>query len=282
MSNPVPYSAGTDQPAFEVPNDACDCHMHLFDNRFPFVSAHALRHADATIEDYRALQQRLGLRRCVVVQPSSYGFDHRALLHGLARLGPESRGIAVVDTGFDEQALNALNTRGVVGTRFNLVQRGATNESMLEEVADRIRSFGWHIQLHIDAEGFLGLASRLATLPVPVVFDHIARIRTKPELSADIETHLMRMLERGKTWVKLSGTYIASNDHPDYRDLDAFVGKLLRAHPDRVVWGSDWPHVTESEKPDDARLMNLIQRWSPHDVVTRKILVENPAKLYGF
>jgi D-galactarolactone isomerase len=256
--------------------------MHLFDNQFPFVSPTALTHPDANVEDYRLLQKRLGLKRCVVVQPSSYGLDHRALLNGLRRLGRDARGVAVVDSSVDKKTLAELNEQGVVGTRFNLVQRGATHDSMLEPVAHLVREYGWHLQLHMSAEVFLAVADRLAALPVPIVIDHLARVNTDPLRSAEVEARLLKLLDHGDTWIKLSGAYIASHDHPCYRDLDGFVQRLLKSHPERAVWGSDWPHVTEAEKPNDADLLNLTERWAPDERVRRRIFVDNPASLYKF
>jgi D-galactarolactone isomerase len=282
MSHSIPYSAGVDRPAFTLPENACDCHMHLFDNQFPFVSPTALTHPDANVEDYRLLQKRLGLKRCVVVQPSSYGLDHRALLNGLRRLGRDARGVAVVDSSVDKKTLAELNEQGVVGTRFNLVQRGATHDSMLEPVAHLVREYGWHLQLHMSAEVFLAVADRLAALPVPIVIDHLARVNTDPLRSAEVEARLLKLLDHGDTWIKLSGAYIASHDHPCYRDLDGFVQRLLKSHPERAVWGSDWPHVTEAEKPNDADLLNLTERWAPDERVRRRIFVDNPASLYKF
>jgi D-galactarolactone isomerase len=265
-----------------IPNGACDCHMHLFDGRYPFSSEATLIHETAGVNDYLQLRQRLGLSRCVVVQPSSYGLDHTVLLAGLKRLGSSARGIAVVTPETDDQLLQQLNDHGVVGARFNLVQRGATRETMLEAVAERIRGSSWHLQLHLLSQDLLGLAERIGSLNVPVVLDHFARVATEPSLSDEVTNTVLLLMEAGRVWVKLSGAYIASGKEAGYSDLDGFVSQILARHPDRVVWGSDWPHVTEARKPDDATLMNLLTRWAHDPRMLKSILIDNPKELYGF
>lgn len=256
--------------------------MHLFDDRYPFSSEATLVHETASVEDYILLRQRLGLERCVVVQPSSYGLDHSVLLAGLKRLGPSARGIAVVTPEVDDQQLQQLNDHGVVGARFNLVQRGATQETMLKQVADRVRGYGWHLQLHLMSRDLLRLAEKIALLNVPVVLDHFARVATEPSQSDEVEKTVLSLMGTGRVWVKLSGAYIASSMEADYADLDGFVSQILAHHPGRIVWGSDWPHVTEACKPDDAKLMNLLKRWVPEPQLLKTILVDNPNRLYRF
>ncbi|MDZ5461196.1 amidohydrolase family protein [Azohydromonas lata] len=278
----APHSAGQGSPGFELPTGACDCHMHLFDNRLPFASNAVLVHNDASADDYQRLQRRLGLARNVIVQPSSYGRDHRVLLAGLRALGPAARGIAVIDPDVSDEELSLLQAGGVVGVRFNLVQHGATDESMLEAVAQRIQPMGWHLQLHLHGQDLLRLADRLADLPVPIVLDHFARVHADGALASQISEQVEHLLDLGSAWLKLSAPYIASGDRPGYPLLHPFVQRLLRSHSDRLVWGTDWPHVTEANKPDDARLLDLLARWAPDALLRRRILVDNPCRLYGF
>ncbi|MDN6885873.1 amidohydrolase family protein [Variovorax sp. CAN2819] len=278
----TPFSTGTNAPAFAVPEGACDCHMHLFDNASPYAGPDVLKHPDATPQDYRALQRRLGTSRNVVVQPSSYGLDNRVLVAGLKALGDSARGVAVVDPTATASQLLDLEDAGVVGVRFNLVQAGATHERMLEDVAELIRPFGWHIQIHAHAATLIGLADRLIRLPVPVVIDHYARLNVFPELRPGLEDSVFRLLSTGCAWLKLSAPYIASPQSTAYEDLESFAQRLSAKYPDRLVWGTDWPHVTErGYKPDDAVLMGLLSRWFSADEITR-ILVDNPRALYGF
>ncbi len=278
---PVPHSAGEEGPDFEVPAGACDCHMHLFDTRVPFAPGPVLRHEDASLADYRLLQRRLRLRRHVIVQPSSYGTDNRVLVRGLVESRGAARGVAVVDPSVEAEELEALRACGVRGVRFNLVQSGATDESMLEQVARIIEPLGWHIQLHSPPGELIRLARRLTGLPVPVVLDHFARVRVDRSLADELGETVVRMLETGRTWLKLSGPYIASPDSRDHGDLAEFAKRWAAVRPDRLLWGTDWPHVTESTKPDDAAMMNSMNRWLTTEQV-QQALVGNPAALYGF
>ncbi len=265
-----------------VPPGACDSHMHFFDSAYPFAADAALTHATAGVAEYRLLQQRLGLERCVIVQPSSYGFDHAVLLNGLNHLGKQARGVAVISPDTDEHVIETLQAAGIVGVRFNLVQRGATDESMLMRVAERVKPYGWHIQLHLLPMDLLRMSNQLMKLGVPIVLDHIARLATQEGISKQVQQEVLQLLDTGQAWLKLSGAYIASKNAPDFSDLDDAVVEILERYPDRVVWGSDWPHVTESKKPNDASLMNLLARWAPDEALREKILVDNPKVLYGF
>lgn len=279
----VPYSAGTARPRIAMPANACDCHMHLFDDAFPLVANAVLKPLPASIADYRKLQRRLGLTRQVIVQPSPYGLDNRLLLRELQAIGPTARGVAVVDDTVQRDALDELHRAGVRGTRFNLVQAGATHADMLEEVARRIAPLGWHLQLHMKPADFIASIDRIAALPVPVVFDHMARFATEPALQPQVQDGLRRLLAHGRTWLKLSGAYLASGRGEPYDDIAPFVEELARDFPERLVWGSDWPHVTEAPSyPDDATLADLLLRWMPDAALREQVLVANPARLYGF
>ena len=278
----VRHSGGSSRPDFEVPAGACDCHMHLFDTRFPFADGALLTHGDAAADDYRALQRRLGLSRNVIVQPSSYGRDHRVLLAGLRKFGAAARGVAVVGPDVSEAELSELQAARVVGTRFNLVQHGATGEAMLEAVAARVRPLGWHVQVHLHSADLLRWSDRLASLPVPVVIDHFARVHADPALSVQVQERIDRLLATGRVWMKLSAPYIASGEVADGGDLGPFVRRLAQRRPDRLLWGTDWPHATEARKPDDAQLMNLLPAWIPDARLRERVLVDNACQLYGF
>ena len=269
------------RPATRLPAGACDCHMHLFDTRIPFAAGAVLEHGDASVDDYRRLQARLGSTRCVVVQPSAYGTDHRVLVAGLRALGGAARGVAVVTPDMAAGELETLAAQGVVGTRFNLVQRGVTNESMVGAVAERARGLGWHLQFHLLPEDLLRMSDELVGLPVPVVLDHFGRIQTEPTLEPAVRERLEQMLSTGKVWLKLSAPYLAMADGGNLEDLQDFVKRLLDRYPDRLVWGSDWPHATETVKPDDAGLLDLVVSWVPVEM-RAQLFVKNPAELYSF
>jgi len=256
--------------------------MHLFDSRYPFADPASLKHADASVADYRQLQRRLGLERCVIVQPSSYGVDHRVLVAGLRALGESARGVAVVtpDVGADD--LDTLAAHGVVGARFNWVQRGVTHESMVTAVAAKAVRLGWHLQFHLLPIDLLRLADELIALPVPVVLDHYGRAMTDPSLATAVQSRLEQLLATGKVWLKMSAPYLASVAPDDFGGLQEFVERLARRHADRLVWGTDWPHVTEASKPDDACLLDEMTRWMPNTEAQTLVMVENALNLYAF
>lgn len=256
--------------------------MHLFDSRFPFADSAALTHADASVADYRQLQRRLGLERCVIVQPSGYGVDHRVMVAGLRALGASARGVAVVTPGVGADDLETLAAHGVVGARFNLVQRGVTHESMVSAVSAKVARLGWHLQFHLLPADLLRLADELVTLPVPVVLDHYGRVMTDPALAVAVQSRLERLLATGRFWLKLSAPYLASVNADGFGGLQPFVERLARRHGDRLVWGTDWPHVTEACKPDDARLLDEFRRWIPSDEMQTQVLERSASSLYGF
>jgi D-galactarolactone isomerase len=280
----VKWSSGTGRPHLDVPAGAVDCHHHIYDARFPPDPRAALRPGEASVADYRALQRRLGIARNVVVQPSTYGTDNACLLDALMQFGPTARGIAVVDDAVAGTELAALHRAGVRGIRFNLVQAAATTADMLAPLGARVHALGWHIQLNIAAALLPALAAALAGLPCPVVFDHLAHLPPAAGPSDPAFIALARLLENGRTWVKLSGAYLESRaGPPDYADMTPLAQALLRLAPERMVWGSDWPHPTaKGDKPDDARLLDLLGAWVPDAATRRRVLVDNPAALYDF
>jgi predicted TIM-barrel fold metal-dependent hydrolase len=284
-SGAVRWSAGTRPPVTRVPADACDCHHHIYDARHPFDRAATLRPGEASIADYRALQRRIGTTRNVVVQPSSYGTDNRLLLESLGHFGARARGIAVVDTGVSDARLHALHAGGVRGIRFNLAPPGVTTLAMVAPLAARIAPLGWHVQVNAPADVLLDARALWAGLPVPVVFDHLARV-PQPEATRHPTFLMVRELLRlDRAYVKLSGFYNESIvGAPGYADAVEEASAYARAAPRRVLWGSDWPHPTEQPDrlPDDAALLDAFADAVPDEARRRQILVDNPAGLYGF
>lgn len=276
------HSAGWNLPLAAVPIDACDCHMHVFDDAFPAAPGAALTHAHAGLASYQGLQRRLGLHRHVIVQPSVYGLDNRLLMQTLGAAGPSARGVAVVDDRVPDRMLRDLSSRRVVGARFNLVQHGATHIGMLGPVARRVQAFGWHVQLHLLPDDLLAHEDLIANLPIPVVLDHWGRVASEPLKQHSLAACIGRLLDGGNTWVKLSGAYLATRSEPAYADLEVHARTWAAAHPDRLLWGTDWPHATEAEKPNDADLLDLLAQWLPDPVVRHQVLVTNPERLYGF
>lgn len=265
---------------------ACDCHMHIYDTRFPHIANAIYRPPDALVPDYLAVRARLGLERTVVVTPSAYGTDNRCTLDAVEQLGSSARAVAVVDASIKASDLLDLDKGGVRGVRFNLVQAGANTSQMLVPIAARIADLDldWHVQVHALLDQLAELEPILVRLATPVVLDHLARV--PPQVAAQEKglDVLSRMLSTGRTWVKLSAPYLESREgRPAYADCGPLVRALVRAAPERLVWGSDWPHPSEQANlPDDLDLLQSLSGWIPDSTVRHRILVSNPARLYGF
>ncbi|HLJ63733.1 MAG TPA: amidohydrolase family protein [Stellaceae bacterium] len=280
----VPFSAGEERPHLHAPAKAIDCHMHIYDRRFPAASNAVLVPPEAKVEDYRRLQHRLGITRNVVVQPSTYGTDNRCTLDALAQFWPLARAVAVVDTSVSDAELRRLDGLGVRGIRFNLIQAGATTLDMVEPLSRRVEPLGWHVQLHMTGAQIADAGELLVRLPARLVFDHLAHIPFTDFANAPSFAVVRRLLDEGRTWIKLSGAYQDSRvGPPDYRDATPLAQALVQLAPDRMVWASDWPHPTEKiTKPDDAVLFDLLEQWVPDAATRHRILVETPEMLYGF
>ena len=279
----VPFSSGTEAPRLKAPANACDCHMHIYDARFPVAPNATLRPPDALVPDYKLLQKRIGTTRNVVVTPSTYGTDNSATLDGMAKIGPTARGVAVVDTSVTDAELKRLHGLGVRGIRFNLVQAGATTVEMLEPLSRRVNELGWHIQINLRPELLVQIEDVLQRAASPLVFDHLAHIPRDVGVEHPAFKTMRKLIDRGQTWVKLSGAYQDTKvGAPTYADAVPIAQAYVKAAPERMVWGSDWPHPTEKDKPDDAVLFDLLAQWVPDAPTRNRILVQNPEALYGF
>jgi len=284
---PVPNSSGTTRPRSRAPKNACDSHIHIYDPRFPMSSPQLRAVDNASVAEYRLLQLRTGTTRTVVVQPAAYGTDNAVTLDAIAQLGPESaRGVAVVHPGVTDTELVAMNKGGIRGIRFSQHEprTAVTTAEMIEPLAHRVHRLGWHVQLHIRAEQIVAMAEMIARLPGTIVFDHMGRMPQPEGLHHPAFDILRRLLDTGRAWVKLSGPYLDTKEGPPrYADIKP-VGRALAEHaPERCVWGSDWPHPTEPNvKPDDAALFDLLQEWSVDENMRHRVLVANPAVLYGY
>jgi D-galactarolactone isomerase len=287
MAVPYPFSAGDSSPAVTVPVDACDCHIHAYDSRYPATPGAKLLPPDASMQQYRAIQARLGTTRAVLVTPSTYGTDNRAMLDALAELGPQARGVAVIDGSESDAQLEALHAAGVRGIRLNLSLGVVGSIDHIVPLAMRVAPLGWHLQLLMPPDRLATLANLLLRLPTPLVFDHLARISPAQAGSHPAHTLVLQLLSTGRAWIKLSGGYIVSEQHsPEDPALDALARSYIEANPERVVWGSDWPHASASAgmqaMPDDARQLDRLNDWAGSAARLHQILVHNPAALYGF
>jgi D-galactarolactone isomerase len=279
----VPNSSGTQPPRSARPANACDAHFHILDARFPTPEAATPPGMD--VPGYRSLQQRIGTKRGVIVQAKHYRTDNTCLLDAIAQMGGDAVGIAVVHPEVSDAELARLNAGGVRGLRFSLWNPAdtVTTVAMIEPLARRIAPLGWHVQLHMSGDQIVDTAALITRLPCPIVIDHMGRLPPSQGPAHPAFRVIAGLLEQGQTWVKLSGAYLNTEaGAPDYPDATRIAQAFVAAAPERLVWGSDWPHITECHKPDDSHLLDLLTVWAGDEATRHRILVDNPAALYGF
>jgi predicted TIM-barrel fold metal-dependent hydrolase len=285
---PVPNSSATAPPQLRVPANACDCHHHIYDTaRFALPEPKPARPAptQSTVADYRLLQRCLGTTRNVVVQPRHYGTDNAVTLDALRQFGAGARGVAVVHPAISDAELQRFHDAGVRGIRFSLGSPATrvVQPGMIEPLARRIAPLGWHIQFNIEAEQIIELADLLRRLPATLVFDHLGHPLVHAGTACASHTILRGLIDAGRAWVKLSGAYYNTEvGPPAYADATRIAQAFVKAAPERCVWGSDWPHPSAVDKPDDALLLDLLSVWAPDEATRHRILVQNPETLYGF
>jgi predicted TIM-barrel fold metal-dependent hydrolase len=285
---------------FEVPRGACDSHVHVFPDpaRFPFFAGRSYTPPVATAADLLQLQRDLKLDRVVIVQPSVYGTDNRATLDGIRELGPQrARGVAVIDASTTPAQLEELHQAGIRGVRVNLETAGVVDPvasgKKLQDAVQQVAARGWHVQTYTRLAIIDALKDQLMQMPVPLVVDHFGGARGELGPQQPGFAALVALVKAGKAYVKISGAYRSSNAAPDFADVMPLAQALIQANPDRIVWGTDWPHpntslkkaATEISEPvpiDDGLLLNQLAKWAPDAAVRKKILVDNPARLYGF
>jgi D-galactarolactone isomerase len=243
---------------------------------------------DATVAQYQAMQEILGTRRAVVVQPRPYGTDNAVTLRAIRELGSQwTRGVAVVRADVSDTELDALHQGGVRGVRLSLFrpEGAAVSFEMTAPIAARVQRLGWHLQLHWTADQIARHAELLLALPTPIVFDHMARLPTKDAKKHPAYAVLQELIQRGRTWIKLSGAYLCSTRSTldDYGDVGELAHTWLDLAPTRLVWGSDWPHTTERPaQPNTLALLEQLFHWTDSASLRQQILVDNPSTLYDF
>ena len=289
----LPPLAAPSKPRFVPPPLACDSHIHLFGDS-------AIHKLDpdrsytpplATMADADRLHSHLGFARCVIVHGSAYGANHAVMLEALRAQPQRFRGVAVLRADTPNAMIKDLHEAGTRGFRVNLFQRhgkkvyrGGAGLEDAEALAPKVRDLGWHVQAWLDAEDLPELAPRLFALGLDVVVDHMGRITTDRGIQSPGFSYLRKQLAAGKVWCKLSGADRITVAGPPYEDAVLYGRALMQANPDRVVWGTDWPHVNyfDGTIPDDGVLTDLIPRYAPSAAEQKRLLVENPAELYGF
>jgi predicted TIM-barrel fold metal-dependent hydrolase len=295
--------AKASQPAtpvnFDVPLGACDCHTHIHGDpeKFPFFSGRVYTPEPALPEEMAALHKSLRIQRVVIVTPSVYGTDNSATLYGMRARGADARGVAVIDEKTPESELDTMDRAGIRGIRLNLETAGLTDPAVARERLragiDRITGRDWHVQIFTRLSVIEALRDQVMAAPVPVVFDHFGGAQARLGVQQPGFGTLLDLTRAGKAYVKISGAYRSSMQAPDYADIVPLAKALIQANPERIVWGTDWPHpnppasrtrteIAEPYQIDDGRLFNQLPVWSPDAAVRRKILVENPARLYRF
>lgn len=283
MAQQVKWSEGAEPPKLKAPPNACDCHHHIYDAKYPVDPKAVLRPGDAFVEDYRALQKRIGTRRHVVVQPSTYGTDNRVTLDAVTAFGPEARAVVVVNDTVSDAELRRMHEQGVRGIRFNFAPAGPTTPAMIEPLSRRISDLGWHVEINAWAADLPDMLPILERVRSRIVLDHLGHVPEPEGADHPLFAKIRGLIDKGNAWVKLAAPYDASKiGPPSYADSSALARAYVKAVPERLVWGSNWPHPGEDPKPDDALLFDLLLDWAPEESVRNRILVENPAVLYNF
>jgi predicted TIM-barrel fold metal-dependent hydrolase len=237
------------------------------------------------VEEFRLLQKRIGTTRNVVVTPRAYVTDNRVTVDAIARLGAGARGVAVIHPTVTEAELKMLAEGSIRGIRFSITdpRNSSTSMEMIEPLSKRVNVLDWHVQINLTADQIVAAEDLWNRLPSQIVFDHMGHVPQPMGLSHPVFKVIQRLVDKGRTWVKLSVTYDNTKDGPPgYADISRVAQAYIRAAPERMVWGSNWPHPNETHKPDDAALFDLMSKWAPDEATRNRILVENPAVLYGF
>jgi 2-pyrone-4,6-dicarboxylate lactonase len=278
----------THQPRYRPPAGACDAHCHIFGpgDRYPYAPDRTYTPPDAPLERFKELQAILGLERAVLVNASCHGTDNTVIVDAIAQSGGRYRGVANADDSFTERDFEKLHHEGFRAVRFNFVKHlgGMPDMAEFHRILARIKPFGWHVDLHFDAADLVQFDALLHELPVPFIIDHMGRVPTKAGLEqAPFRTLLDLARRHPDCWVKVSGAERISSAGPPFTDAVPFARALIEAIPDRILWGTDWPHPNISKHmPNDGDLVDLIPLIAPDAATQRKILVDNPHRLYGF
>ncbi|HEV2552056.1 MAG TPA: amidohydrolase family protein [Stellaceae bacterium] len=274
-------------PRFAPPPLSCDAHCHVFGpaSVFPYSPHRSYTPPDAPKENLMALHRFLGIERAVIVQASCHGSDNRAMIDAIAASGGRYRGVAIIDESATDEDLRALHEGGVRGVRFNFVKHlgGMPDLRFFRSVLPRLEAMGWHLILHLDAADIVELSDTFAALPVSFVIDHMGRVKTGDGLDQSPFQALLALMRREHAWVKVCGSERISTAGPPFHDAVPFAQALTAVAPDRVIWGTDWPHPNIARHmPNDGELVDLVPLIAPDPAIRQKLLVENPARLYDF
>jgi 2-pyrone-4,6-dicarboxylate lactonase len=284
---PKPPVPNPSRPHYVPPADACDAHCHVFGppERFPYATGRPYTPSEpAPKERLAALHAHLGLSRAVIVQATPHGTDNAAMLDAIASSNGRYRGVALVPKDVDDRGLEALHAGGVRAARFNFVKHlgGAPDPAYFRRTVERVKALGWHVELHFDAQDLDEYADMLLALPVPFVIDHMGRLKSAGGIEQSGLQALLRLLKHDKAHVKISGSErLSSSGKRPFDDAVPVARAIVAAAPDRIVWGTDWPHPNvPNDMPDDGELVDLFSRIVDEPALQRRILVDNPTRLY--
>ena len=296
----IRVAAAAPQPAtpvsFSVPEGACDTHTHIFCDpaRFPYAPTSGYRHEPATPDYLRALHRALQIDRVVIIQPSAYATDNRCTIDGMTQLGSSARSVIAIDDKISNAALDDMDASGVRGIRVNIGRTVVDAQSRLEPAFQRLAGRDWHINIAVRLSMLEGLSEQISASPVPMVIDHFGGAQASLGVQQPGFDVLLDLLRRGMIYVKLSRIHNISTQAPDYADAAPLAQALIAANPQRVLWGTDWPHagirpsgysatnISPYFQIDDGRVFNQFPVWAPDPELRKTILVDNPARLYGF
>jgi predicted TIM-barrel fold metal-dependent hydrolase len=293
MADPtIPLCQGPDPdpttPVFAVPKGAIDSHAHVFgpDSKYPYSPARGYTPPEASLQEYERLHQILGIEKGVLTQPSVYGIDNRAILDAVTQSGNRLLAVVALSEDVSDKELESLNEQRVRGVRVNLVDKGGMpfdGISAVKKFTERIRDFGWHLEVLIHVHDFEDLRETMNNMAVDVVVGHLGYMKTSHGIDNPGFQEFLELVRDGHCWVKLSGSYrITTEDTLPYGDVTLIAQALVEANPDRIIWGTDWPHPTFSgNMPNDGGLFDQLATWVPDETVRQKILVDNPGVLYG-
>jgi D-galactarolactone isomerase len=273
------------KPRLAVPALACDTHFHIYEAGVPAAPGGPNPPGVFTAEMYRGMQQRLGLRRAIVVQPNAYQDDNAVTLRAIRALGPGAKGVGVVKPGVADAEIERLTQGGIVAQRIFQLPWGAVGFAEMDEVMARVHPFGWHANIQLDGRELPKWEAQIRRLPGKFVIDHIGKYLEPVAPDSEPFKSLLRLIDTGRCWVKLSAPYETSKaGAPRYEDVSRLARALVKHAPVRMLWASNWPHPSapKDRLPDDADLLDLLLDWAPDETARRRILVDNPAALYGF
>jgi predicted TIM-barrel fold metal-dependent hydrolase len=287
MKTTAPPDPNTRTPKFTPPPLACDAHCHVFGptSKFPYAPDAPYWPPDSPFENLQKLHQILGIERAVIVHASCHGADMRVTLDAIARSGGKYRGTAIIDASYTEKQFREMHEGGIRGVRFNFVKHlgGRPDMALFDRTVARLREMGWHLILHLDSADLVEFRRKFEAIPVPMVIDHMGRVKAAEGLQQEPFRVLLAFMKNDNFWVKICGAERVSSKGPPFDDALPFARALIEAAPGRILWGTDWPHPNVGQHmPNDGDLVDLFARMAPEPVLQRKILVDNPARLYGF